>query len=63
LYRDQEERARQDEERRRLLLPHFETKDEKEQRLKREKEMEEFGPTAVEFRLSIPDTRYCSSPY
>lgn len=38
------------------MLPHFETMEERELRIRREKEQEEFGPTAVEFRLSIPDT-------
>ena len=36
-------------------MPHFETTLEKEQRLKREKEQEEFGPSAVQFTLSSPD--------
>lgn len=54
--RELEERARKDEERRTFMLPHFETMEERELRIRREKELEEFGPTAVEFRLSIPDT-------
>lgn len=43
------------------MLPHFETMEERELRIRRERELEEFGPAAVEFRLSIPDTTYVMS--
>ena len=41
-----------------MCIPRFETAEEKEQRIKNEREMAEFGPIAVEFRLSTPDPRY-----
>ena len=55
-----EERDKQEEEQRRMLLPRFETIAEREARIKHEKELEEFGTAAVEFRLSSPDARYLS---
>lgn len=39
------------------MLPHFETAEERELRLKHEKEVEEFGKVAVEFSLACPDPR------
>lgn len=53
-----EERMKQEEESRRRMLPHFETAEERELRLKQEKELEEFGKAAVEFSLSSPDPRF-----
>ena len=45
---------KQEEERRRSMLPHFETAEERELRLKKERELEEFGKVAVEFSLANP---------
>lgn len=52
---------RREDERRKLMLPHFETIGEREQRLKQEREAEEFGPISLEFRLSTPDPRYIAT--
>lgn len=40
-----------------MHTPRFETVEEREQRIQQEKEVAEFGPIAVEFRLSTPDPR------
>lgn len=59
--RDQESYNRLEEERRKMWIPRFETANEKEQRVRNERERAEFGPIAVEFRLSTPDPRYIQS--
>ena len=47
----------------RSLMPRFETAAEREERLRREQELAEFGKVAVAFRLSSPDPKsytYCT---
>ena len=41
-----------------LSVPRFETVVEREERLRKEKELSEFGKVAVAFRLSTPNPRY-----
>ncbi len=40
-----------------MRVPRFETAEEREMRMRNERELAEFGPVAVEFRLSAPDPR------
>lgn len=55
--REKAEMMKKEEERRKSMVPMFETIEERAQRLVRERELEEFGH-ALEFRLSAPSPRY-----
>ena len=53
--RDANFRTKQEEERKKLSMPRFETAAEKEERMKKEVELAKFGEVAIAFRLSSPD--------
>lgn len=55
---EQEARERLIEEKKRMAMPRFETPQEQEARLQREKERAEFGNVSVAFRLSTPNAKY-----
>ena len=55
--REQEHLLKKEQEQMRSTMPRFETEDEKVERLKREKELAEFGEVSVAFRLSSPNPR------
>lgn len=54
--RDANYQSKQEEERKKLSMPRFETAAEKEERVKKEMELTKFGEVAIAFRLSTPDT-------
>lgn len=53
--RDANFQTKQEEERKKLSMPRFETAAEKEERVKKEVELAKFGEVAIAFRLSSPD--------
>jgi len=53
--REKEENERLEEERKKMRVPRFETAEEREQRMRTERELVEFGPATIEFRLSSPN--------
>ena len=55
---DKEAHENLTEERKKLAMPRFETLQEREDRLRREKERAEFGDVSVAFRLSTPNPGY-----
>lgn len=55
---EREARERLAEEKKRMAMPRFETPQEQEARLQREKERAEFGDVSVTFRLSTPNVKY-----
>ena len=54
--RDANFQSKQEEERKKLSMPRFETAAEREERVKKEMELTKFGEVAIAFRLSTPDT-------
>ena len=54
--RDANFQSKQEEERKKLSVPRFETAAEREERVKKEVELTRFGEVAIAFRLSTPDT-------
>ena len=58
--REQESRVRREQEQLRMAIPRFETEAEKQERLKMEQELAEFGRVSEAFRLSNPNPRYFS---
>ena len=54
--RDANFQSKQEEERKKLSMPRFETAAEREERVKKEVELAKFGEVAIAFRLSTPDT-------
>ena len=57
LCREHESRLKKEQEEMRLNAPRFETEAEKEERLRMERELAEFGEVSEAFRLSSPNPR------